>query len=277
MPLKQILLQLAACVVNDGTEHLPEVRFLDWLSRNDVTAIHVGLQGLLSWCFECGRRLAVFLQDSELERLCSSVRSRLLRAALPVTANKSASAMLALGGYQTDGSWHCKNLKINQERDISTFFGYFVLEAKSLCGDLDGAMQLIRNYWGAMLDFGATTFWEDFDLEWTANACPIDQIPQPGQKDIHGDFGKHCYTGLRHSLCHGWASGPTAFISEHILGVKPVAPGFSQVEITPAFAGLEYISGSVPTPYGKIEVEGEAGKWKCNIPDGIKLINPSNN
>lgn len=58
-----------------------------------------------------------------------------------------------------------------------------------------------------MLDMGATTFWEDFDMDWMENAARIDQIVPAGKKDIHGDYGAYCYRGFRHSLCHGWASG----------------------------------------------------------------------
>lgn len=40
-----------------------------------------------------------------------------------------------------------------------------------------------------MLDLGATTFWEDFNLDWIPNAAPIDEPVPAGKKDIHGDFG----------------------------------------------------------------------------------------
>ena len=48
----------------------------------------------------------------------------------------------------------------------------------------------------------------------------IDEFPAANQKDIHGDFGNHCYLNFRHPLCHGWSSGVIAFIVEHILGIK---------------------------------------------------------
>ncbi|WP_147836094.1 alpha-L-rhamnosidase C-terminal domain-containing protein, partial [Victivallis vadensis] len=143
-------------------------------------------------------------------------------------------------------------------RGISTFYGYFVLLARAHAGDLGGALDVIRDYWGAMLDFGATTFWEDFDLDWTENAYGIDRLPVPGKQDIHGDFGKHCYRGLRHSLCHGWAGGPTAFLSEHVLGVTPAAPGYAAARISPALPGLTRVEGAVPTPFGPIEVSVRA-------------------
>ena len=69
-----------------------------------------------------------------------------------------------------------------------------------------------------MLSIGATTFFEDFDLKWLDSAGRIDSLSQPGQEDIHGDRGKHCYVGYRHSLCHGWASGVIAFIKEEVSG-----------------------------------------------------------
>ena len=94
-------------------------------------------------------------------------------------------------------------LKVGGPRDISTFYGFYVLQALPKSGDSDTALDFIRTYWGAMLDFGATTFWEDFNLQWTNNAGRIDELVPSGKKDIHGDYGAYCYVGFRHSLCHG--------------------------------------------------------------------------
>lgn len=33
-----------------------------------------------------------------------------------------------------------------------------------------------------MLDLGATTFWEDFNLDWIPNAAPIDEPVPAGKK-----------------------------------------------------------------------------------------------
>ena len=67
-------------------------------------------------------------------------------------------------------------------------------------------------YYGAMLDKGATGFWEEFDMDWLSNSCRIDQFPKENQKDIHGDFGDYCYKGFRCGLCHGWSAGVISFI-----------------------------------------------------------------
>jgi len=102
----------------------------------------------------------------------------------------------------------------NGANGFSTFMSYFILEAIA-SRDEALANRLMKEYYGGMLSVGATTFFEDFDLEWLDNASALDELPLAGQKDIHGDFGAHCYIGFRHSLCHGWASGVLAFIREH--------------------------------------------------------------
>ena len=73
----------------------------------------------------------------------------------------------------------------------------------------------MKEYYGAMLDKGATTFFEDFDLDWIKNSCRIDELLKGNQLDLHGDFGKFCYKGFRHSLCHGWSVGPISFLLEN--------------------------------------------------------------
>ena len=80
--------------------------------------------------------------------------------------------------------------------------------------DKQKAIRIMKEYYGAMLDKGATSFWEDFDMDWVENSCKIDELPTSAQKDIHGDYGKYCYKGFRHSLCHGWSAGVIAFIKE---------------------------------------------------------------
>ena len=108
-----------------------------------------------------------------------------------------------------------------------------MLQAKAMAGDYTGAMDDICRYWGGMLDLGATTFWEDFDIAWLENAARIDELVPAGKVDVHRTYGDYCYKGLRHSFCHGWASGPTAWLTEHVLGVTIVEPGCRVIRIDP--------------------------------------------
>ena len=102
----------------------------------------------------------------------------------------------------------------NGAHGFSTFMSWFILEAIASRNELL-AVKLMKEYYGGMLAVGATTFFEDFDLKWLQHSSVLDELPDIGQKDIHGDFGAHCYVGFRHSLCHGWASGIIAFIKNH--------------------------------------------------------------
>jgi alpha-L-rhamnosidase len=94
---------------------------------------------------------------------------------------------------------------------------------------------------------------------------------------LHGDFGAYCYEGFRHSFCHGWASGPTAWLSQHVLGIEPAAPGFTKVRITPHLGSLAWAEGSYPTPRGVIRVRHEKqadGSIKSDVqlPPGVERI-----
>jgi len=252
--LAKLLARLLACVGPDGSEALSNGRFLDWSTASDEKSKHAGLQGLLAWTFDCGAALAQELNDSRLALRCRVAAAKLRTVAPDCGGNKIAAAMQILGGIGDAARLNAEVMRSRPDRGISTFYGYFVLLARAATGDVAGALDVIRNYWGGMLDFGATTFWEDFDLDWTRNAFGIDQLPVPGKDDIHGDFGKYCYQGLRHSLCHGWSGGPAAFLTEKVLGICPAAPGFTRVRIEPCLDSLSRVEGVQPTPFGDIEL-----------------------
>ena len=99
-------------------------------------------------------------------------------------------------------------------KGFSTFMSYFLLKAVA-ARDEKLAIKLMKEFYGGMLDRGATTFWEDFNIEWLEGTGRIDEATPEGLKDLHGDCGAHCYVGYRHSLCHGWSAGVIKFIKEH--------------------------------------------------------------
>ena len=128
-----------------------------------------------------------------------------------------------------------------------------------------------------MLDMGATSFWEGFDVSWTNNAVRVDEMPVAGKPNIHSDFGDFCYKGCRNSLCHGWSCSPASLLIHQVLGIRPVAPGCREIEIQPFLGDLEWVEGALSTPLGPVEVKArkkEDGTLKVDIsaPDGIKII-----
>ncbi|NCB06651.1 MAG: alpha-L-rhamnosidase, partial [Bacteroidia bacterium] len=140
-----------------------------------------------------------------------------------------------------------------------------------------GAIDNIREYWGAMLDLGGTTFWEDFDIDWTKNAARIDEVVPDGKVDIHKTYGRYCYEQFRHSFCHGWASGPTSWLTRYVLGVSVVEPGARKIRIEPHLGDLQWVKGSFPTPYGVVKIEHQkmpdgSVKTKVDAPKPVKVI-----
>lgn len=261
---------------NTGSEKLDGHRFLDWPSSENKDAIHAGLQSLMIQTFEKGAFLSRQLNNNTTATLCDETLSK-LRKYTPSTINsKQAAALLTLSGTITPDAGN-KMISENGVHDFSTFYGYYMLQAMAAAGNYEGAMTSIRDYWGAMLSVGATTFWEDFNINWLENASPIDEPVQPGKIDIHGNYGDYCYVGLRHSLCHGWASGPTAWLSQHVLGIQVLEPGCKKIKIEPHLGNLTFAEGSYPTPHGVITVrhtKDAAGKVKSEIkaPKEIKIV-----
>jgi hypothetical protein len=166
----------------------------------------------------------------------------------------------------------------NGHDGVSTFYGYYVLEAMAKAGRKQHALDTVRDYWGAMLDMGATSFWEDFNIAWTNNAFRIDEMPVAGKKDIHGDFGDFCYKGFRHSLCHGWSCGPAPWCINNILGIRPVSAGCRKIEINPFLGDLTWAEGAMALPNGgavSVRVERKSDgdiDVKVDAPDGIEVI-----
>ncbi len=264
--------------------------FLDWPSNANQPAMQAGTQALMMMVMKSGRELCEVLGEEQMAERCvecyermqaasSAVCERYFKTAQHPTApgSKQGASLLALAGALDAKRANDEVVAVEGARGFSTFYGYYMLEAMAKAGNYEGAMQVIRDFWGGMLDMGATSFWEDFNIDWLDGAAPIDALVPEGKKDIHGDFGAYCYEGFRHSLCHGWASGPTSWLSRHVLGVEVVEPGCKVVKISPNLGDLEWAEGSFPTPYGDIKLShkrGADGKIISEIdaPKGVKVI-----
>jgi hypothetical protein len=226
--------------------------------------------------FDAGVKIANILGNKDKSAHFEKTIQLLKKHVPDPNGNKAGGALLALSGLEDAQKINKTLLSVNPTEGISTFYGYYVLHARAKSGDYQGAIDVIRKYWGGMLDLGATTFWEDFDLKWLENAGRIDEITPEGKVDVHAKYGGYCYVGLRHSLSHGWASGPTSWLSEYVLGIKILAPGCKEIAVEPHLGDLDWVEGTYPTPLGIIKVRHEKlpnGKIKSDIsvPKGIKV------
>ncbi len=252
--------------------------FLDWPTKHNEEAATAGTQALALMA----AREAAFLSETA-KRLALAAKARAMAAQLAKLrpdphGAKSAAALLALSGLRDPKEMFATILGRNGHAGVSTFYGCYMLEAMSAAGEDQRALDTIRDYWGAMLDMGATSFWEDFRLAWTENAFRIDELPVPGKRDIHGDFGEFCYPGFRHSLCHGWSCGPVPWCIRHILGIRPLGVGCRRVEVRPFLGDLDWAEGAMALPTGgsvRVRAEKAAdGRVVAHVsaPNGVDAV-----
>lgn len=270
-----LLDQLSAFIDKDNKETLNGGRFLDWPTSTDPKAVHAGLQAMMIMTFEDGAAMMNLLDRPELAKKYEAIAKRLKKHEPEGNTTKQAAALMVLADIAKAKKTNTEILKKDGVENMSTFYGYYILEAMAAANDHQGALEVIREYWGGMLDLGATTFWEDFNINEGKMSGRIDELPAQNKSDIHTDFGAFCYVGLRHSLAHGWASGPTSWLTQYVLGVN-VSDGGETVTIIPHLGDLEYVNGTFPTKYGVLKISHKKsanGKVTTTIdaPDGLKV------
>ena len=271
-----VLLRNVIKNIDGNKEAYKSGRFIDWPTNDKPAAIHAGLQALTVRALEAGAEIALWLSDGQLRKECEEAVSRLLTYVPDPDWNKEAAALLAIQDMLDPGI-ASSIIRKDGAKDFTSFMGYYMLEALAKNGDYSDAIDLISDYWGRMIDLGGTTFWEDFNYTDSQNAARIDEFVPEGKFDIHADGGAWCYVGLRHSFCHGWASGPTSWLSRHVLGIEPAEAGFRKVRIDPHLGNLKWAEGTFPTPLGIIKVSHRkdgSGRIssRIDLPEGMELV-----
>lgn len=209
---EDLLGQVDEHVAADGTMRFPGI-FLDW-PTHDKPDEEPGVRALAVMAMKRAAELARELGLDESADLADAVCARLSKAEMRIGSAKQALGLkfAATGSLSPD---EAELLTRGGARGMSTFMSYFILDAAAQTAGVDKAVEMMLDYYGAMLDRGATTFFEDFDMDWLEGSGRIDAPTEPGQRDLHGDFGKFCYIGYRHSLCHGWSAGVIPFIEKY--------------------------------------------------------------
>jgi alpha-L-rhamnosidase len=144
---------------------------------------------------------------------------------------------------------------------ITPYYNFYVITAMAESGHRPGALDWMREYWGGMIHEGATSFWEAYDPSWPKGNF---------HESLQADNGQGYFV----SLSHGWSSGPTAWLTEQVLGILPQAAGFSKVSIRPDLAGLDWARGVEPTPHGPLKVNlraaGQGLEATLVLPEGVE-------
>jgi hypothetical protein len=122
------------------------------------------------------------------------------------------------------------------------YFGSYVLDALARLDRRQEAVEMLHDYWGTMIDAGATTVWEEWN---PMTPLPVNcQPPQEGPPFTWGAL----------SLIQPAGVGPARWLDREVLGISPALPGFARVRIEPHVVGLSWAKGAVASPRGPVSV-----------------------
>ena len=132
-----------------------------------------------------------------------------------------------------------KNVLLNDniQKITTPYMRFYELEALCAMGEQKYVLNEMKNYWGGMLNAGATSFWEEYN-------------PSKSGADHYSMYGRQ----FGKSLCHAWGASPIYLLGKYYLGVQPTSPGYATWTAEPVLGGLQWMEGKVPTPHGDISV-----------------------
>ena len=128
------------------------------------------------------------------------------------------------------------------ERDLSRatiYFSHYLFETYQKIGAIPAFLDRLEQ-WKLLLENGLTT--------------PIEQ-PEPTRSD-----------------CHAWGAHPLIHFYITLAGIRPIAPGFSKVEINPQLGPLQWLKARLPHPNGEIRLEVGHGAISVSLPEGVDMI-----
>ena len=208
---RQIELALSRCdasgMVRDSNDWWV---FIDWQESLNKQA---AAQGVLIYCVQRAIWLAEQFDPELTTTLCDRLQ-QLKTAALRELWDQQQGYYVS--GTQRQVSWASQIWlvlaevgSVEQRREImrnlqknppaiamnTPYLRHHYIAALLQCGMRDKAIAEIKSYWGAMVDYGADTFWEIFDPE-------------------HPEFSPYG-SRLINSYCHAWSCTPAWFIRQY--------------------------------------------------------------
>lgn len=207
-------IKLALSDMKDGvpdTEKNAMLAFIDWKDGLDRQA---AAHAVWIYCLRQGKVLAELVRDDKaVENITKLLNDALDKAVSYFWDEKQG---FFVSGKSRQVSWSSqawmvladvfekeKSRKLmlhlldeNPEMGMATPYAYHhVIEALLHVGEKEKALELMRTYWGGMIELGADTFWEAFDPK-DPNASPY------GNTQVN-------------SFCHAWSCTPAWLLREY--------------------------------------------------------------
>lgn len=193
------------------TSENPMAAFIDWREGLDRQA---AAQGVWIYCLRHGKQLARLVQDTAAEETIDRLIADALEKAVSRFWNEEQGFFVS--GADRQVSWSsqvwmvladvfekekCRELmlhllEVDPDMRVATPYAYHhVIEALLHVDEKEKALELMRTYWGGMIELGADTFWEAFDPK-DMNASPY------GNAQVN-------------SFCHAWSCTPAWLLREY--------------------------------------------------------------
>jgi hypothetical protein len=189
--------------------------FIDWSQALDRAA---SMQGVMLYAYgqliELARLIGEEIRAREFAEIAGKMRAAARKQYFDPSQGVCVSgprnqiswasqAWLTLGGAlsPSEAAAALRKAVLENERSVrpaTPYLYHHVVEAMVSCGLREEALNLIRSYWGLMMEDGADTFWEAFD--------PKDSSFSP-YGDVHIN-----------SFCHAWSCTPAWFFRALKLG-----------------------------------------------------------
>lgn len=296
--IEDILHLYASLQDGDGLLNARRVRpygyFPDWsasrATRPDPKGAPAYGQMLLAAAFSSGARLAGAWGDDKLrarwtaaaKRLRAAVRTAFLDRRTGLYANGVDSAGQRDARHTSFAQAFAIAFGVARPDELAPLFAYLndpaqrprrwslsqvvELTAYARAGRVSDGLARLKSVWLPTIERGYLRFFEDIDPSLDETA----QLAMYSRK-----YGN--------SLCHAWAgAAPVMLLSRGVLGIEPLAPGYSECLVAPAPSGIASGYGAVPTPRGLIEVAWDSGagevvlppETRARLPDGRVIDRP---
>ncbi|MCD9022915.1 alpha-L-rhamnosidase C-terminal domain-containing protein [Cohnella silvisoli] len=214
---------------------------IEWTPLSDAEK-QLGLQAVFA--LTRADLQALLAAVPELGLVCDWPLAELEEEAFVSADNQLATKVLGIAsGYVSEPKSREFLEQYELQDPLTPLSAYQLAECYSKYGLHERAFRVIADVWGGMLEHGATTFWEAYTLN--------------SDRDFHDSLTTYTsYGSYRISLCHAWSSTPVKWISENVLGVQAIEPGFTSVSFQPvSVSGMRECQGIVNTPHGPIKVQ----------------------
>lgn len=138
------------------------------------------------------------------------------------------------------------------------YFTFYENQVHCLAGNSSFLESSLRDYYGSMLETGATTLYEQYD-------------PSRSGAEHFVMYGRK----YEKSLCHAWSASPIFLLGRFRLGVRNTGVAYQTYEVCPDLGNLQELEGEVPVPGGVIYVRLDTKNVtvRSDLPGGTLCLN----